>query len=113
MFYVACMSIHERTVNLYLFHESNILLGDSTPRPLLSKTTNNKDDDVENRELYPVQKSPAPPINLGIQYNIFTGWEWTMADRLINKSFHHSYYFTLSKAEFYRHKDQFDQTQES
>ena len=80
MFYVACMSVHERTVNLYLFHESNILLGDSTPRPLLSKTTNNKDDDDENRELYPVQKSPAPPINSGIQYNIFTWCEWTMAD---------------------------------
>lgn len=39
--------------------------GDSTPRPI--SKTNDKNDDFENGELYPVQKSPAPPINSGVE----------------------------------------------
>jgi len=41
--------------------------GDSTPRPI--SKTNDKNDDFENGELYPVQKSPAPPISSGVELN--------------------------------------------
>ncbi len=43
-------------------------LGDSTPRPI--SKTNDKNDDFENGELYPVQKSPAPPISSGKEKNL-------------------------------------------